>query len=46
MSYTQTGETGELTVTKVGSQELMSMAERFKKAFSHKHVQVHFVGAE
>lgn len=35
----------ERTATEVGSQEPMSMAERFKKAFSHKDVRVHFVGA-
>lgn len=33
------------TVTGVGSHEETSMAERFKKAFSHKNVKVHFVGA-
>lgn len=34
-------------VTRVGSQtqEKMSSAERFKKAFSYKDVKVHFVGA-
>ncbi|KAJ2931038.1 hypothetical protein H1R20_g6050, partial [Candolleomyces eurysporus] len=34
----------ETTVT-VGSEEQVSMAERFKKAFSHPDVRVHFVGA-
>lgn len=32
-------------VAQVGSQEKMSMAARFKSAFSHKDVKVHFVGA-
>jgi len=31
--------------TQVGSDEKMSIAERFKGAFSHKDVKVHFVGA-
>ncbi len=35
----------ELEVTEVGSDETMSMAERFKSAFSHNDVKVHFVGA-
>jgi len=29
----------------VGSQKKISMADRFKNAFSHKGVRVHFVGA-
>ncbi len=37
------------TVTQVGQVEspgeMMSMAKRFKSAFSHKDVKVHFVGA-
>ncbi len=38
----------EATVTQVGQVESpgeMSMAKRFKSAFSHKDVKVHFVGA-
>jgi len=35
----------EPEATQVGSDERMSMAERFKGAFSHKDVKVHFVGA-
>ena len=31
--------------TQVGSQKAISMADRFKNAFSHKGVKVHFVGA-
>jgi len=31
--------------TQVGSQKTISMADRFKNAFSHKAVRVHFVGA-
>ena len=31
--------------TEVGSQVKMTMADRFKNAFSHKDVKVHFVGA-
>ena len=29
----------------IGSQTKISMADRFKNAFSHKGVRVHFVGA-
>jgi hypothetical protein len=35
----------ESTETGVGSLQEMSMAERFKRAFSYKGVRVHFVGA-
>lgn len=35
----------EPEATQVGSNEKMSMAERFKGAFSHPDVKVHFVGA-
>ncbi|KAF8907888.1 quinon protein alcohol dehydrogenase-like superfamily [Gymnopilus junonius] len=35
----------KVSTTQVGSQKEMSMAERFKSAFCHKDVKVHFVGA-
>ncbi|KAJ3507944.1 hypothetical protein NLJ89_g6020 [Agrocybe chaxingu] len=38
-------KTGAMEVTQVGSQAKMSKAERFKSAFSHPDVKVHFVGA-
>ncbi|KAF9524055.1 hypothetical protein CPB83DRAFT_898202 [Crepidotus variabilis] len=38
-------EQGKSMATQVGSQQEISMSERFKKAFSRKDVKVHFVGA-
>ncbi|KJA23408.1 hypothetical protein HYPSUDRAFT_39890 [Hypholoma sublateritium FD-334 SS-4] len=38
-------DSDKLTSTEVGTEEKMSSADRFKKAFSRKDVIVHFVGA-
>ena len=36
---------GGRPVSNVGTQDTATKADRFKKAFSHKKVRVHFVGA-